>query len=116
MIRGIGFKPGVSINGVQPELLIGLLVAAQVYGARGIAFVVTSVLDGKHMDGSLHYAGKAFDCRLASWYDKEATDDDAALRDELKRGLGDDFDVVLEGDHIHVEYQPHIEPPKEKIA
>lgn len=119
MITGVHLKEGVRISGVRPELLIGVVVACGVYERMRETFVITAMLDGKHMDGSLHYKGLAFDCRLPSWYQQPRpavvpTPEDHALQEELKRELGDDFDVVLEGDHIHIEYDPPA--PKEQIA
>jgi hypothetical protein len=91
------FKRGVSIKGIQPETVIGMLLADQ--ALRG-DLVVTSVIDGTHMEGSLHYKGLAFDVRLLpGWIDGGSV----ALRAVLGP-LG--FDVVLEKDHCHVEYDP----------
>ena len=98
-------KLGVDIRGISPECVLGILVAAQVFEERGVPFVVTSVKDSKHMSKSLHYLGRAFDCRLPSRYTRaEATD--GLIRDDLKSALGPQFDVILESDHLHVEHDP----------
>jgi hypothetical protein len=62
--------------------------------------VVTSVLDGKHKDGSKHYIGEAFDIR-SFIYSKEQIE---LLTTEFKKELGKDYDVVYEIDHFHIEY------------
>ena len=49
--------------------------------------------------GSLHYAGCAVDLRFPP-------DNAAGLKAALAEALGGDYDVVLEADHIHVEFQP----------
>ncbi len=98
-------KGGVDLRGIRPECVVGLLIAAQVYEARGIPFIVTAVRDGKHMEGSLHYVGQAFDCRLPSRYTTDPATDKRVIAD-LKDALGAQFDAVLEGDHIHVEFDP----------
>lgn len=98
-------KGGVDIRGITPECVMGIVVAAQVYESRGVPFVVTSVRDGRHSERSLHYAGTAFDCRLPSRYTANP-ETDKKLRDEIAVALGQQFDVVLEADHIHVEWDP----------
>ena len=60
--------------------------------------VVTSARDGKHKDNSLHYVGKAVDLRIRDYVDTWAM--------YLHNTLGKDWDVVIESDHIHVEYDP----------
>ena len=70
--------------------------------AFGKEAVTTSILDGKHSKGSKHYDGNAFDLRIYI-YTKEQVNDYVEL---LKNELGPDYDVVLEDDHIHIEYDP----------
>lgn len=69
--------------------------------ATGKEIVVTSILDGKHMTGSLHYRGKAFDIRT-SIYTKAET---ARLITALRQ-FDDTLDIVDEGDHVHIEIDP----------
>ena len=94
-------KPGVRIYGIQPELAIALMIAKDVYHEHDEQdrFVLTSVADGKHARGSLHYVGQAVDLRrpLVS---------PGSITESLKYRLGADFDVVLEKSHIHLEFQP----------
>jgi len=90
----------VQVQGIRPELIIALIIANEVYAYHGLEFVITSVTDGKHSKTSLHYSGCAFDCRIYSTADSEA------IRDEIKRQLNIDYDVILEKNHIHIEFQP----------
>jgi hypothetical protein len=60
--------------------------------------VITSARDGVHQEDSFHYKGQAIDLRTHHVLD--------ALTREIKRSLGVDYDVINEGDHIHVEYDP----------
>lgn len=64
--------------------------------------IITSANDGEHMHGSKHYTGEAIDLRIIDISMNEARD----LALGLKKALGDDWDVILEKDHIHVEYDP----------
>ena len=64
--------------------------------------VVTAGFDGKHMPGSKHYEGNAFDMRSRIYTDHELRE----LVDNLRENLGSDYDVVDEVSHIHVEYDP----------
>lgn len=63
---------------------------------------ITSVLDGKHKEDSKHYDGDAFDMRTFIYTVKEIN----ALAPALREALGPDYDVVLEADHIHIEFDP----------
>lgn len=64
--------------------------------------VVTSILDGVHSSKSLHYKGLAFDMRTHIYTQYEIS----KLMGSLKYMLGISYDVVLEKDHIHIEYDP----------
>lgn len=64
--------------------------------------VITSARDGKHMVGSLHFVGRAIDLRTRDM----PLMGSAAIAESLREVLGKDFDVVLEKDHIHLEYDP----------
>jgi hypothetical protein len=64
--------------------------------------VVTAIFDGKHMVGSKHYEGNAFDMRIYIYTDKQLKN----LLSNLKNNLGPDYDIVHEPSHIHIEYDP----------
>ena len=63
--------------------------------------IITFALDGKHSKNSLHYSGYAIDLRTLDMLGRQHD-----VVKELKRVLGSDYDVVLEHDHIHLEYDP----------
>lgn len=73
---------------------------------------VTSANDLTHKKSSKHYSNEAFDLRVknVSSSDKkgDATQDPAILAwaAKLRDGLGKNYDVVVEKDHLHVEYDP----------
>ena len=92
----------VRITGVRPELLIAMMIFNEVYMAHKREFVITSLLDGKHSATSLHYTGCAFDCRI---YEDDVNQ---AILGDIKHKLNHHYDVVLEGNHIHCEFQPRM--------
>lgn len=96
-------KPGVKTRGLQPEMLLGLVIIDGVWTRMAIGpVVVTSITDGKHGENSLHYKGQAVDIRIRDYL----TETLGAVVNMCKESLGSDYDVVLEKDHIHVEYDP----------
>ena len=107
---GVRLKIGVTIK-VTAQLDRIMRVAEVAYGevmGPDFSVVVTSGNDGKHMDTSLHYKNLALDFRTGHNWDAPLMSEDEAreLCEELKARLGMGFDVVLEKDHAHVEYDP----------
>jgi len=94
----MSLKAGVRVLGIRPELVLALRIVEAVYQAHGAPFVITSIMEGTHKRASLHYVGCAADVRLPP-------QDAVSIVAEAKAALGDDFDVILEGDHVHVEFQ-----------
>jgi len=104
----LNFKVGVKIKGLQAEALLGLLLAEQIIESNPLSFentpspfVVTSCLDGVHGTNSLHYKGLAFDVRTRNFSSTLQQSLYAKLK-EILNPLG--FDVVLEVDHFHIEF------------
>ena len=77
-------------------------IIREVYRDFGAECVLTSGIDGKHREDSLHYSGQAFDFRTRN----VPAADLAHLVATLAQALGDEFDVVLEETHLHVEFDP----------
>ena len=94
-------KAGIRLDNISPQIVLAMIVADQCYGG---ALVITSVNDSKHMEGSKHYSGSAFDCRTTSAGINQTQAQKIVTA--MKERLGADFDVVLEDDHIHCEYDP----------
>jgi len=97
------------VKGMQPEILLAIIIADQLMGKmyeRNLT--LTSITDG-HEDKpkSLHNPGYAFDMRTWSMNGAEK----AKFGKELSQLLGDEYDIVVEGNHIHVEF----DPPKEIV-
>lgn len=82
-------------------MLYALGVAAEL--SPKTELVVTSTLEGKHMEGSLHYQGLAVDIRIK---DVEKPEEWAVAIKTALNSQDHEFDVLLETDHIHIEYDP----------
>ena len=92
-------KAGVDISRLKrPIRRILREVAVIVWEIERQELVITSTYEGNHSEGSLHYCDEAVDIR--SWQKARK------VRDEIKRRLGKDYDVIYESDHIHIEYDP----------
>ena len=95
-------KQGVKITNLKPQLIIAIIVANDVYNLHKQELVITSCDDSKHGIGTLHGQGYAFDCRTSYFTNGEAQ----RVANEIRAKIDDAFDVVYEGDHIHIEYDP----------
>lgn len=105
----IELKAGVLTHGpngepLSPDLVAGLHRAKWACTAAGLGpFVVTSLFDStEHLPNSFHYKGRAADLRTRHL--------DAAGVDRMWKlladALGPGWDVILEVDHIHIEFDP----------
>ena len=108
-------KHSVDVYNPSVELLLGLMVAEGVYREHGQELVVTSMRDSKHKVGSLHRwqpHERELPCNAADlrthYFDNVAQG--RRVSDKLREALPDDYDVVYEGDHIHLEYDPKTRP------
>ena len=93
-------KSSVDLRGLQPQMCIAYLIASRCYEKHGYTCVITSASDSKHGPNSLHYCGKALDIRTRHL----PSPSKQLLRDQIAEALGPQFDVVLEADHIHMEF------------
>jgi hypothetical protein len=97
-------KPGATIS-TDPRMVYARDVCAGLFESlAGVTLTVTSGTDSVdvHRAGSLHGQGLAEDYR---------TRDMPLITQQVVSGavavaLGADYDVVLEADHLHVEYDP----------
>ena len=97
-------KSGVDLRGLTPQMAIAYTIACRCYGQYDC--VITSASDGKHGPNSLHYNGQALDLRTRHINGQGLQ----LVVDKLKEAFGSQFDVVLESDHIHVEFDPKDKP------
>lgn len=89
---------------VHPKIQWAIVEADSIWRRLGRTegVTVTSLLDGHHKRGSKHYTGEAADLRIRYWTQPQR---DLAVK-YLVQALGNDFDVVLEPTHIHIEWDP----------
>ncbi len=95
------FKEGVKLTitkAVNELLQAGVLAFSSV----NKPCVVTSGRDGQHQVNSKHYTDAALDFRI---FHLQGNELDTVVQ-ALKRTLGQDFDVVIEPSHLHLEYDP----------
>jgi hypothetical protein len=106
--RMIHIKAGASLAGLKLEMRPALVAADSIWGKHGKELWVTCGTDGEHSAGSLHYYGYALDLRTTYFGMAEAK----VVRDKLAEALGEDYDVILHANHIHVEYQFILDNPE----
>jgi hypothetical protein len=97
----MNIKEGATIKGCQWQVWYAALMAESVFKKYGTECVITAGTDGKHMADSLHYKGLAIDVRTFMVPGREL-----AIRNQIRELLGPDYDVLIERDHIHIEFQP----------
>lgn len=92
-------KDGVVWQDMHPKIEDARQLVEKVYEEFKTELVITSGRDGKHGDNSLHYSGRAMDTRTFNILEN--------LLKRLKEVLGSEYDIVLEKDHIHIEWDPN---------
>lgn len=95
-------KPGVTLLGLVPQMLVALIVIEREYERLGVRCVITAGNDGEHELNSEHYSGRALDFRTRDISPPQQSELVATVRN----ALGRDFGVILEADHVHVHYRP----------
>jgi len=75
------------------------VVKAMYTVTRGSELIITSTWEGLHLPWSKHYQKCALDFRYPHGWK-------SSMLKDLRKELGNDFDIVLEKDHIHIEYDP----------
>lgn len=92
------FKDGVSLYGLQPEMLWALDRCVEAWEGD---VTVTSARGDKHSVGSKHYSGYAVDLRT-----RDLNESQIRIILEALRFILHGYDVILESTHIHIEYDP----------
>ena len=95
----------VSPHGVQPEIVLALLMADRVFAAFGQDCLITSLTDGVHSAATRHRQGLAVDLRSKTIPE----DQKAHFIEGLRDALPPYYEVYLEdpggeNEHVHIEY------------
>ena len=115
MIGGLG--PKALSRGVSVEIACVVPFVKSVFDNHKLPGILTSITDRKHGVGSLHYTGDAVDVLWSEEWGVNWTKVDEGLylalngMSRIKARnivLAVDYDVVFEGDHFHIEFQPKI--------
>ena len=93
----------VNLEGVSWRMFHAAIVTEAIYKKRGLECIITSANDGKHGPNTLHHKGLALDIRTWALNGREPE-----VVAEMQEALGPEYDVVLEKDHIHLEYDPSL--------
>lgn len=105
-IRGDMFlKSGVSVQGLQAEILLAILIVNEVCKTHGVEPTITSISDGAHSKNSYHYQGDAVDFRTKDIPSAIIP----IILDQIRLRLTSEYDVLHESvntpnQHLHIEY------------
>jgi uncharacterized protein YcbK (DUF882 family) len=94
-------KNGVRFADPLLAMAVAVHVVRDVCARFNVTCTVTSGVE-KHEFPSKHVLGAALDFRIRDFVPADVN----KFAAEVRNDLGDGFDVVLESDHLHVEYDP----------
>jgi hypothetical protein len=88
----------------RPEIERARRIVVEVWNRYGYSVTVTSGEEpnATHRTESLHYSGLAEDYRTRDVAPSKLAD----MVSDVRARLGSDYDVVLESDHLHIEFDP----------
>ena len=90
-----------NIKGLDLLMRPGIIVAGEVYEELGYDLPISCGRDGEHGYRSLHPYGRAIDLDTSMFSDAQRV----LVVNEIRAKItGQGFDVVDEGNHIHIEY------------
>lgn len=94
-------EKNVVICGLKDVMQPTIKPVVQIFNDYGYQCRLTSALDGKHKKYSKHPLGEALDFGLGHIKSKSVR---MKIFRDIKQVLGVAYDVVFEGNHIHVEF------------
>ena len=97
-------KEGVVFKAFLPQVLGMLNALNKLSGSMRVNIVVTSGNDGKHSKESYHYKNLAIDIRIWGLSAEQIDNVMDKLQGLAFMGHTGYYDVVLEKDHIHAEF------------
>jgi len=88
---------GVDLSELHPAIWNAIKHVCTAWNGEEV--VITSTWEGTHLPWSKHYQKQAIDVRLPSRQVQEKVQ-------RLKQLLGHGYDVLIEKDHVHIEWDP----------
>ena len=102
-------KNGVRFVNPDVAMCHASMIIQGIYAERHLPCEITGGVE-EHQHPSLHAYGAALDYGTRLLYREDSPEHREAklyqLASAIRSALGDGFDVVLESDHLHVEYDP----------
>ena len=93
-------KSGVQLAGVQPEMILALLIIEPILKDEGQELVITSCTDSLHSHMSRHYIGYGLDIRSRD-IPKDLIEEVAR---KMSLALGSEYYVKFEVHHYHIQF------------
>lgn len=110
----IGIKEGVDLSEMSARITSKLLGLASIFKTHGQQMEITSARRQPALKFSYHHIGMAIDLRAN---DIATHEQRIEILDDIRRYLGEDYDVILHGKdmniHYHIEYDP-VKPTERK--
>lgn len=100
----LAVKPGVELDCLRPQMAVAVVAIEATLADLGYATTITGACEdvpGRSLL-SRHRNGLALDIRSSRIPNAKRP----RAAEAIARALGDEFDVVLEPTHIHVEWDP----------
>jgi hypothetical protein len=94
----------VSLKLLYGRMSVPIICADNYFKSIGIDLVITSGNDEVHMTNSLHYDGKAIDIQTNTM----SFSQQLACIYYLRKHLDFCFDILMELDHIHIEFDENL--------
>jgi hypothetical protein len=94
----VKIKPGVQVGGLQPEMVLALLIIEPILAEFDQETVITSATDSQHSAKSRHYIGYGLDLRSRN------VTDIAACEPLLQSALGPEYYIFHEVNHWHLQF------------
>ena len=105
-LASVKLKNGAAIENASWRMFWVAIIADGIFKKHGTEAIITSGSDGKHSARSKHYpennaSGQVEALDLRTWHV-----DPHAVAADMREKLGANYDVVVESDHLHIEYDP----------
>lgn len=103
-VLAVDFKSGVNENQLKYPITDTFQVLDQIHQeVANRDAIITGGVEERSLVGSLHPEGLAIDLRTRDLHVNQAL----SIVRLLRQALGDCYDVILESNHIHIEYDEH---------